>query len=180
MPIRLCRTSACCRHFAGRERADLTAISTSLRAKRSNPSISASGAMDCFASLAMTVVHKHESAPSPRNAPESLKILPPKEEGAGNAGCLLHPRSRVQSAQRKTHTSIQVQRRNPAFPAQWLYGLLRALPATGFLATVAPEKPASRELDASIGASGPHDVAVRVSAVRQRRIHVHRIPPRVS
>ena len=37
----------------------------------------------------------------------------PKEEGAGNAGRALHPRSRVQSAQRKTHTSIQVQRRRP-------------------------------------------------------------------
>jgi hypothetical protein len=29
---------------------------------------------------------------------------------------------------KKMHTSIQVQRRHPAFPAQWLYGLLRALP----------------------------------------------------
>jgi hypothetical protein len=28
----------------------------------------------------------------------------------------------------KTHTSIQVQRRHPAFPARWCYGLLRALP----------------------------------------------------
>ncbi|WP_291688174.1 hypothetical protein [Bradyrhizobium sp.] len=33
---------------------------------------------------------------------------------------------------------------------------------TGFLATVAPEKLASQELDASIGASGPHDFAVRI------------------
>ena len=37
-------------------------------------------------------------------------------------------------------------------------------PVTGFLATVAPEKLASHELDASIGASGPHDFAVRISA----------------
>ena len=36
----------------------------------------------------------------------------------------------------------------------------------------------SRQLDASIGASGPHDFAVRVSTVRQRRLHVHRIPSR--
>src|SRR5207245_2125019 len=33
-----------------------------------------------------------------------------------------------------------------------------------------------RELDASVGASGPHDFAVRVSAIRQRRRRVHRIP----
>src|ERR1700737_1424369 len=35
-------------------------------------------------------------------------------------------------------------------------------------------------LDASVGASGPHDFAVRLSAVRQWHLRVHRIPPRVS
>jgi len=34
-------------------------------------------------------------------------------------------------------------------------------PVTGFVATVISEKLASRKLDASIGASGPHDFAVR-------------------
>jgi hypothetical protein len=33
--------------------------------------------------------------------------------------------------------------------------------ATGFLATLAPKKLASQELDASIGVSGPHDFSVR-------------------
>jgi hypothetical protein len=37
----------------------------------------------------------------------------------------------------------------------------------------------STKLDASVGASGPHDFAVRLSAVRQRHRHVHRIPPHV-
>src|ERR1035438_4579416 len=37
----------------------------------------------------------------------------------------------------------------------------------------------SHELDASVGASGPHVFAVRISAVRQRRLRVHRIPARV-
>jgi len=41
---------------------------------------------------------------------------------------LLHPRSRVRFAQTKGHTSIQGSGSIPAFPAQWLYGLLRALP----------------------------------------------------
>src|ERR1700750_772542 len=49
-------------------------------------------------------------------------------EGAGKTGCLLHPRSRVRFAQTKRHTSIQGSWSIPAFPAQWLYGLLRALP----------------------------------------------------
>ena len=52
-------------------------------------------------------------------------------------------------------------------------------PATGFLATVIPEKLASQELDASIGASEPHDFSVRFRTVRYRRFHVHRILPRV-
>jgi hypothetical protein len=36
-----------------------------------------------------------------------------------------------------------------------------------------------RQLDTSVGVSGPHDFAVRFSAVRQEHIRVHRIPPRV-
>ncbi|MGA9091151.1 MAG: hypothetical protein WB420_18825, partial [Bradyrhizobium sp.] len=38
---------------------------------------------------------------------------------------------------------------------------------------------ALRKLDTSVGVSGPHDFAVRLSAIRQKRIRVHRIPPRV-
>ena len=102
----------------------------------------------------------------------------PSKEGAGNAGCALHPRSRVQCAQKGAHTSIQGSGEHPTFPAQWLYGLYRALPGrAGLVVTVAREKLASHELDASIGASGPHDFTVRIRTVRQRRIRVHRIPP---
>ena len=50
---------------------------------------------------------------------------------------------------------------------------------TGFLVTVASREDSSSELDASIGASGPHDFAVHLSAVRQKRLGVHRIPPHV-
>jgi hypothetical protein len=39
-------------------------------------------------------------------------------------------------------------------------------PVTGFLATVIPEKLASQELDASIGASEPHDFSVRSRVIR--------------
>jgi hypothetical protein len=42
-------------------------------------------------------------------------------------------------------------------------------PAIGLFVTVTLEKLASHELDASVEASGPHDFAVRVSAVRQKR-----------
>ena len=52
---------------------------------------------------------------------------PSKEEGAGNAGCALHPRSRVQDAQRKRTRAYRFSGGSPAFPAQWFYGLCRAL-----------------------------------------------------
>src|SRR6202011_2737419 len=68
----------------------------------------------------------------------------------------------------------------PSIPRAMVYGLYRALPGEpGFLAPVTPEKLASQELDTSVGVSGPHDFAVRLSAVRYRRFRVHRIPPRV-
>jgi hypothetical protein len=52
--------------------------------------------------------------------------------------------------------------------------------ATGFFCHHHPrDAKHHRELDASIGASGPHDFAVRFGAVRQERRRVHRIPPRV-
>jgi hypothetical protein len=44
-------------------------------------------------------------------------------------------------AQKQLHTSIQVKRRHPAFPAQWLYGLYRALP--GERALLPPSLPRS-------------------------------------
>jgi hypothetical protein len=47
-------------------------------------------------------------------------------------------------------------------------------------ATIAPEKLASRELDASVGASGPHGFAVRRQCDSSFDIaRVHRIPSRV-
>src|ERR1700686_1445973 len=60
-----------------------------------------------------------------------------------------------------------------------VYGLFRALPGDRAFLPPSPAKAAFRELDASVGASGPHVFAVRVSAVRQWHISVHRIPSRV-
>ena len=103
---------------------------------------------------------------------------PSKEEGAGNAGCALHPRSRVQIAREKTHTSIQGSGEHPTFPAQWLYGLYRAHPGDqDLLVTVAPRiegrarrpvGPASppRDLTPTQRLSGPHDFAVRFGTAR--------------
>ena len=59
-------------------------------------------------------------------------------------------------------------------PRNGFNGFLRALP--GDRALLPPSSAVSRKLDASVGASGPHDFTVRVCAVRLRRIRVHRIP----
>ena len=47
--------------------------------------------------------------------------------------------------EKNAHTSIQGSGGNPTFPAQWFYGVLRALPGvSGFLASVASRKTACR------------------------------------
>src|SRR4051794_7482945 len=98
--------------------------------------------------------------------PELCQKLPAllKTEGAGKTGCALHPRSRVQCAQKCAHEhtgpaeSIRPSLRN-GFTA---YSALS--PVTGFLATVIHGL--LRQLDASTGASGPHVFAVRSSHAR--------------
>ena len=81
--------------FRGRRRKG----TPSLRAQRSNP-FSREERMDCFAALAMTA--RYSSAFSRRDAPELCMIFRPNQrawatqEGAGNAGCPLHPQPRVQ------------------------------------------------------------------------------------
>src|SRR6266700_1334119 len=56
---------------------------------------------------------------------------------------------------------------SPGIPRAMVYGLFRALPGDrAFLATIA--RGSHRELDASVGASGPHVFAVRLSALRPR------------
>jgi hypothetical protein len=49
-------------------------------------------------------------------------------EGAGNAGCLLHPRSRVQYVHENTHTSIQVQSEHSGIPCTMVLRLMPRSP----------------------------------------------------
>ena len=71
----------------------------------------------------------------------ALRRRPRKQEGAGKAGCALHPRSRVQLLLARRHTSIQVQRRHSDFPCALGYGLYRALPGDrAFFANVIRRK----------------------------------------
>ncbi len=92
----------------------------------------------------------------PRREPrpgDAKSLAPLKPEGAGNAGCALHPRSRVPKIAHLAHTSIQGSGNTPTSPAQWLYGLYRALPGErAFLPPSLADKstsltPASRRQD---------------------------------
>src|SRR3954465_6707906 len=77
-------------------------------------------------SRAMTAVGERRTiAFSRRITPEVLQIISPSSnsEGAGNAGCALHPRSREQVCTKSAPTSIQGSGEHPTSPAQWLYGL---------------------------------------------------------
>src|SRR5437762_12243802 len=74
--------------------------------------------MDCFAALAMT--SKHTFTTPPRDAPEPLMNLPPKE-GVGNAGCPLHPRPRVHLVRgnRNIFRKIRNKARHLTFERWW-------------------------------------------------------------
>src|SRR6202165_3944087 len=104
---------------------------------------------------------------------------PLRSEGAGNAGRPMRPIAAcAMSVVERTRVS-QVTPESPGTPRAMVYGLFRALPGDRAFLPPSPAKVAFRELDASVGASGPHVFAVRFSAVRYRRLRVHRIPPRV-
>ena len=95
------------------------------------------------------------------------KPCPQKSEGAGKTGCSPHPRSRAQWVDSGRARAYRFGGITPAFPARRLYGLYEFAPVTGFLATVIPGKRwLPLRLDASTGASGPHDFTVRSGIVR--------------
>jgi hypothetical protein len=111
----------------------------------------------------------------------ALRYFPPSHlvEGAGKAGCALHPRSRVQRCAKKRTRAYRSSGGDPAFPAQWFTTYFVLSPVNGLCCHRRLAARAAK-LSASIAAPGPHDFAVR----RRLRsssaaIRVHRISPRV-
>ena len=102
-------------------------------------------------------------------APELLYASPSElKEGAGNAGCPMHPQPRVRLV-------VGVCTRVFTAEAPDTSGIPHAMVLTaytcsprgpGSFAPVIPEKLASQELNASVGAPGPHAFAVRVIVAR--------------
>ena len=114
-----------------------------------------------------------------RALPETSRHL--QTEGAGKTGCALHPRSRVRFALSRLHTSIQGSGEHPAFPAQWLYGLCRALPGDEFLvdSVAAVQLSPTRQLDTCNGCQDHTVLPYAFVALRLRDISVHRNPSNV-
>jgi hypothetical protein len=141
---------------------------SSLRAKRSNPDCHRGGILDCFVADAprndAKTYARILAAPCARALPITTSLR--KTEGAGKAGCPPHPRPPCEkNARGRNH---RCRRDHSGLPCAVVYGLLRALPGEpGFFATVTCEtRQRLRKLDASVGAPGPHDFAVRTHAVR--------------
>src|SRR5438128_11487206 len=110
----------------------------------------------------------HLRIPAAHSA-RAVEAVSPRNKGAGNAGCALHPRSHVHRALKNAHMSIQGSGEHPTFPAQWLYGLWRDLPGRAVLVvTVVPwELSPLRSLTPAYGASGPHAFTARLCRTRQ-------------
>jgi hypothetical protein len=83
------------------------------------------------------------------------------------------------NAQRKRTRAYRFSGGNPAFPRNGFTAYNALSPATGLVCHRHQQK-FFRELDASVGASGPHDFTVRkLSALVFGAACVHRILPRV-
>src|ERR1700730_2776156 len=113
-----------------------------------------------------------------RGLPETFLSL--QTEGAGNTGCALHPRSRVQKVHKinaHEHTGSAEAIRHSL--RNGFNGLFRALPGDRAFLPPSPAllsanlTPASGRQDHTSSPSASH-------AVRQERIRVHRIPPPTS
>src|SRR5947209_20556891 len=78
----------------------------------------------------------------------------------------MHPQPRMQKIESIRASSPRSHRHHPAFPAQWFTTYIVLSPVIR-LGCHRRRRDTSRPLDASIEASGPHDFAVRIRAVRQ-------------
>ena len=104
-----------------------------------------------------------KSIPATRIRPGcSISLALSIEEGAGKPGadCARSPvcNGVDENAHGLNHRYSQD---IPAFPAQWFYGFLRALPGERPLLSPLPAPHRQGRIDARVAAPGPHDFAVR-------------------
>src|ERR1700686_3193978 len=118
-----------------------------------------------------------------------LHLSSAPKEGVGNAGCPLHPRPRVHFVLVERTRVTTSTPESPDIPARNGFTAYVALsPVTGLFChrrqrikfCLSPVGPTQlRELDTSVGVSGPHDFAVRSNISRPRagdRSQAHHLP----
>src|SRR5205809_7512687 len=126
------------------------------------------------------MTHTHTSAFPRRDASELCREICASEDqraqGMPGARC-----ARSLACKIKKHTSIvtTVTPDTPGIPRAMVLTVSFVLSPVIGLSCHRRQRNYFRQLDASVEASGPHDFAVRLGAVRQKHHHVHRIPPRV-
>src|SRR5260370_32342200 len=116
------------------------------------------------------------TSPRPRGAmrPSCAR----KSEGAGNAGCTMHPQPRVQMKKAHEHSHHGHTENHPAFPAQWFYGLLRALPGDQACLTPSPALLLA-DLTPALGRQNDTPWPYASTLLVKHAARVHRIPPHV-
>src|SRR5690349_9937435 len=114
--------------------------------------------MDCFAALAMTLIRLFLLATCfARGLHRSFALSNQRAQGRPSARRTRGPACRLRNSQRCTR-AYRFGGSIPAFPAQWLDDLLRALPGERLFCLRRPEETfASLGIDASTATSGPHD-----------------------
>ena len=101
--------------------------------------------------------------------PSYEKRCPQNERAQGRPGARCTRGLVCNCASRTRTRAYRFSGNTPAFPAQWLYALLRALPGER-LSCHRRRMDISTQLDASTAASGPHDFVVRVRRFRRARL----------
>jgi hypothetical protein len=128
-----------------------------------------------FAPSGMT----HDHSPAAPTAPGfCINRVPQKNRGRRECRVRAAPIAscaKVESTRVSRHTYAASRRHSPR---NGFNGFLRALPGDRALLSPSPARRGTRlrRLDASVGASEPHDFAVRFNALRLARHSVHRIP----
>jgi hypothetical protein len=113
------------------------------------------------------------ATPSRRDAPEFCKFNGPQKRAQGRPGARC-TRGLACKSIKKTHTSIQVQRKHSGLPCAMVLRLISCSPWRPAFLSPSPRRKSSTRLDASIGAPGPHDFAVRFTRCSSK---AHRRPP---
>ena len=130
---------------------------------------------------------KHTFAFPRRNPPEFCrKFRPLIQRAQGMPGAWCARRRMCEGRKQKAHALVRSHRKHPAFPAQWFYGFLRALPGDRALLPPSPADrsanltPASRRQDHTTSPSASAPFVKGASASTASRLTLVTIAKRPS